>query len=108
MHRISSRGVFAAGLVAVASIIGFLLLWFWTPIEFNGSFLAGADNARHIIDDLFPYRLIQPSWLKQTDDLVIRWERTEERAREIVIIALWFGFVSTVILRNARQERTKT
>src|ERR1700719_658609 len=106
----NSRGLLPAGLVFVATMLAFWAFWSWTtaPFEWNGSFLGGADNAKHIIDDLFPYRLVQPSWLPQTNDLVIQWERAEEHAREIVVISLWFVFVLFVILRDAKRLHAKT
>jgi hypothetical protein len=108
MQRVRPRSLISAELVAVASIVACLFFRYWTPIEFNGSFLGGADNATQIINELFPFRLVQPSWLSQTNDLLIRWEVIEGRAREITVVSLWFAFVLIVILRDARSLRPKT
>jgi hypothetical protein len=104
---LASRGLFSASAVALASIVAFLLMWFWTPVaeSLTGSFLGGPPYGRQIIDEVWPFRLIQPSWLGETDDLIYRWEVAETKAREITVISLWFIAVTIVVLKDAKTIR---
>src|SRR4029077_1614736 len=104
MVRVTFDSLMAAGLVAVASIMAFLLFESWTPVaeKIQGDFPGGPDEAKRLVSEYFPLHLVPPSWLPQTEDLFWRWELTEERTREITVILLWLSVVMIVILRDAK------
>ena len=109
MQRVTAESLMAAALVTLASIVAFLLLQSWTPVpeQFAGSYLGGAENAKRIVNETWPFHLVPPTWLSQTDDLLLRWAAAEERAREVTIILLWLAIVLIVILRDAMLRRRK-
>jgi hypothetical protein len=109
MLRVTSESLMAATLVAVASIMAFWLFHSWAPVaeKVAGDYPGGADDAKRLVREYFPFHVVPPSWLPQTEDLFWRWELTEERAREISVILLWLSVVMIVILRDAKVQRRK-
>jgi hypothetical protein len=109
MARLNSRRLITLVLVVAATTLAYLLYYYWTPVptQLSGSFLGGAENDTRTIKEVWPVRIIQPSWLPQTDELLSRWEIAEMRAREIAVALLWLCIVSIVILRDPSFERTK-
>jgi hypothetical protein len=108
MARLNSRRLITLALVVAATALAYLLLYYWTPVaeSLSGSFLGGAENDTRTIKEVWPVHIIQPSWLRQTDDLLWRWEIAEMRAREIAVAVLWLCVVTIVILRDPSLERT--
>ena len=108
MARPNSRRLITLALVVAATAVAYLLLYYWTPVptQLSGSFLGGAENDTRTIKEVWPVRIIQPSWLSQTDDLLWRWDMAEMRAREIAVAVLWLCLVTIVILRDPSFERT--
>jgi len=108
MARLKSRRLITLALVVAATAAAYLLLCYWAPVptQLSGSFLGGAENDTRTIKEVWPVRIIQPSWLPQTDQLLWRWELVEARAREIAIAVLWLCAVTFVILRDRSLERT--
>jgi hypothetical protein len=108
MARLNSRRLITWALVVVTTAVAYLLLYYWTPVptQLSGSFLGGAENDTRTIKEVWPVRIIQPSWLPQTDELLWRWEMAEMKAREIAVAVLWLCVVTIVILRDPSLERT--
>src|SRR5438132_14333827 len=101
MARLNSRRLITLMLVVAATTLAYLLYYYWTPVptQLSGSFLGGAENDTRTIKQMWPVRIIQPSWLPQTDELLWRWEMAEMKAREIAVAVLWLCVVTIVILR---------
>jgi len=108
MAQLNSRRLVTLALVVAATALAYVLLYYWTPVpaSLSGSFLGGAENDTRTIKEVWPVRIIQPSWLRQTDDLLWRWEIAEMRAREIAVAVVWLCVVTIVILRDSSLERT--
>jgi hypothetical protein len=108
MARLNSRRLITLALVVAVTAVAYLLYYYWTPVptQLSGSFLGGAENDTRTIKEVWPVRIIQPSWLPQTDELLWRWEMAEMRAREIAVAVLWLCLVTIVILRDPSFERT--
>jgi hypothetical protein len=108
MARLNSRRLITLALVVAVTAVAYLLDYYWTPVptQLSGSFLGGAEKDTRTIKEVWPVRIIQPSWLPQTDELFSRWEKAEMRAREIAVAALWLCLVTIVILRDPSFERT--
>jgi len=108
MVPLRSRRLVTLALVVATTAIAYAGLYYWTPVaeSFGGSFIATADNATRIIKEVWPIRIIQPSWLSQNYDLLYRWEIAEMKAREITIAVLWLCVITFVILRDSSLDRT--
>jgi hypothetical protein len=108
MARLNSRRLMTLALVVAVTALAYMLLYYWTPVpmQLAGSFLGGAENDTRTIKEVWPVRIIQPSWLPQTDELLWRWEMAEMRAREIAVAVLWLCLVTIVILGDPSFERT--
>ena len=108
MVRLNSRRLVTLALVVAVTAVAYLLYdrWTFVPTQLSGSFLGGAQNDTRTIKEVWPVRIVQPSWLVQTDDLLWRWEMAEMRAREITVAVLWLCVVTLVILRDPSLDRT--
>jgi hypothetical protein len=108
MARVKSRRLITLALVVAATALAYVLHYYWTPVpeKFSGEFMGGPENDTRMIKEVWPVRIIQPSWLPQTDDLFWRWQMAEWKAREIAVALLWLCIVSIVILRDPSLERT--
>ena len=73
MARLNSRRLMTLALVVAVTALAYMLLYYWTPVpmQLAGSFLGGAENDTRTIKEVWPVRIIQPSWLPQTEELLL-------------------------------------
>lgn len=95
--------------IVAATVIAALLLRFWASVVTSVSYMSDhTPSDSEIIKDMWRVRIVQPAWLSQGPDLLIRWMYAEQKAREITVILLWFALVAVGGCRHARQEYAKT
>jgi len=102
MARLKLHRLITLALVIAATALAYLLYYYWTPVptQFSGEFMGGPENDTRMIKEVWPVRIIQPSWLPQRNDLWWRWQMAEMKAREIAVALLWLCVVTIVILRD--------
>lgn len=78
---------------------------YWTVISYMSDHDA---SDTEMIKDLWPYRLIQPSWLTTGPNLLGRWQHAEMHARITLIVILWLAVVAVLLNAHFGQQRQQT
>ncbi len=96
--------------IATTAAVSLIRSWavpvYWTVIDY----LSDHDPSdTEMIRDLWPRRLIQPSWLATGPNLLTRWQHAEMNARISLIVVLWLTIVAVLLatlFRHREHKRT--
>jgi hypothetical protein len=94
-------------IVAVATVAAAAAVWFWAlrPLGFFSYLTSTVATDADIIRQYWPHRLVQPEWVSDTPDRLMKWHFVETVARLAVVALLWFIVVGGFTFRFLRGRK---
>ena len=95
------------GLLVLATVSAVVLIRLWA-IPVWWTVLVYPDiNDSEVINEFWPYRIVQPDWLSSGSDLLGRWQHAEMHARITLIVIVWVAIVSALVYTAFRQRQPR-
>jgi hypothetical protein len=94
-----------AAMVIIGLVLSAAAVWFWALSPLSSFEYFGRASDAEIIHHLWPVRLLQPEWFRNTPDMLLRWCGAEAIARLLFIPFVWFLLTMTLFICRYRRLR---